>query len=232
MLYDVQPAPRSAAATASSSVAPRLDNLASCHAAVSALLAPRPRARPRDARRRALRPRGGRQPSAQGAGRHVPASTSLERIGRRLQGRRAAGRSRARARARCWSRPTWRTPCTRTTPTSTSPATGRVLGARPGDQAQRQPVATRPTRSRPARFASLCAQRRRHAAALRHRAATMPCGSTIGPITRGARRHPHRRRRQPDAVDALVPRDGGRGRRRTDDPRAPAFLAGVHATGA
>ena len=46
------------------------------------------------------------------------------------------------------------------------------------------------------------------------------CGSTIGPISAAPRRDPDRRRRQPDALDALVPRDGRERRRLADDRRA------------
>ena len=74
MAYDVQPRGASRARAASWCSSPRLDNLASCHAAVSAL-ARRAARELRAATRgdRALRPRGGRQPQrAQGAAGTLP----------------------------------------------------------------------------------------------------------------------------------------------------------------
>ena len=131
MAYDTQPA--AVAGARGEFVRPsRLDNLASCHAAVSRARARRATRGPGAATRGIVLYDHEEVGSRSAQGRRRPAARrALERD--RRPARRAASRrrSRARSRARCSSRPTWPTPCTRTTPTSTSPPTARRSAAGP-----------------------------------------------------------------------------------------------------
>ena len=216
MAYDVQPAAR-AGARGELLFAPRLDNLASCHAAVSALAAAREAQLPawtngivlydhEEVGSRSARGRRGHLP------RRRPRAHRREREGRREAGPRARGGALAPA-----SRRTWRTPSTRTTPTSTSPGIARASAAGPvlkvnADQAYASDAPGHRLRH------DARAELRLRAAALRH--AQRPRLRQHDRPDRGrAGRHPHRRRRQPDALDALLPR-AGRGRRRGADDRA------------
>ena len=76
-----------------------------------------------------------------------------------------------------------------------------------------------------AAFALACEQAGVPLQRYEHRA-DLPCGSTIGPMTVGAHRHPHRRRRRGAAGHALGARGDGRRRRR----RVLGGAAGVPVT--
>ena len=169
--------------------------------------------RPRDASSAAPRARSCSTTTRRSAARarRAPAATflleTLERIVAGLQGRRSrrASRARAPARAGLGRHGPRGAPELRRQARARPPARARP---RPGDQVEREPVlrdrrASRPARSRRcARGLGVAPQHftlaQRPAVRLDDRA-----------DHRGAHRHSHRRRRQPDALHALVPRDGG-----------------------
>ena len=207
MLYDVQPAAVSGV-RGEFVPAPRLDNLASCHAALSALLGARPRSSP-PAHAASIvlydhEEVGSR--SAQGAAGPLLAD-ALERAVGGWKGGEPQGLARALARSLLVS-------ADMAHAVHPNYADRHEPGHRPrdrpgsGDQAQRRTSPTPATRVTAGQFAALC---RRRGITPQHfvTRSDIACGSTIGPITRGARRHPRPSTSGAHAVDALVPRDGG-----------------------
>ena len=221
MLYDVQPS-SALGADGAFIAAPRLDNLASCHAAVSALLArhgaassaaPRARSSSTTTRRSAARAR--RAPPARSCSSRSSASSPASRAASRRASRARAPRSllvsadMAHARA----------PELRRQARARPPPGAR---ARPGDQVEREPVVReRRPHGRRVRRAVRAGRRRAAALQLAQRPAVR---LDDRPDHRRAHRHSDRRRRQSHALDALLPRDGGLRRRRAHDPRAPGVL--------
>ena len=219
MLYDPQPAAVSGL-RGEFIQAGRLDNLVSCHAAVTALLAAAAEPPPAHASVVVLYDHeevGSR--SAYGAAGPLLAD-ALERAttgwkGGEPQGLRARARALAAGLGRHGPR---RAPELRGSPRARPSAAAR---GRARDQAQREPVVCeRRGGSGPDRVAVRAARDR--AAILRH-----PQRPRLRldhrPHHRGARRHPHGRHRQPDALDALLPRDGGQRRRAAHDRPAAAL---------